>query len=92
LTGTRRTSSTERTIDPESARRRELREMAQSPSPSVMPEEAVESGMAGFPEQSAPEQGVGRNGGSSWGGRSDPLKISGSRTNASAAACVRMVR
>ena len=93
LTSTRRTSSTERTIDPGSARRGERREMAQSPSPSVMPEEAVESGMAGFPEQNAPEQGVGRNGGSSlWGGSTDPLIITGSRANVSAAACVRKVR
>jgi hypothetical protein len=93
LTGTRRTSSTERTIDPGSARRGRPRDIALSPSPSVMTEEAVESGMAGFPEQSAPEQGVGCNGGrSSWVGSTDPLKISGSRANVSAAACVRKVR
>jgi hypothetical protein len=86
-------SSIERAIDPGSARRGGRREMAKSPSPSVMTEEAGESGMAGFPEQSAPEQGVGRNGGSSsWGGSTDPLKIRGSRTNVSAAACVRKVR
>lgn len=86
-------SSTERTIDPGSARRGGRREMARSPSPSAMTEEAGESGMAGFPEQSAPEQGAGRNGGSSsWGDSIDPLKISGSRANVSAAASFRKVR
>ena len=67
--------------------------MAQSPSPSVMTGGTVESGAAGFPEQSAPEQGAGRDGGVSlWGGSTDPLRISGSRANVSAAACVREVR
>jgi hypothetical protein len=37
--------------------------MAQSPLPSGMAGGTVESGTAGFPEQSAPEQGVGRDGG-----------------------------
>jgi hypothetical protein len=93
LTGTRRTFSTERTSDPGWARKGGRTETARSPSPSVMTEKAVESGMAGFPEQSAPEQGVGRNGGrSSWGGSTDPLMISGSRANVSAAACVPKVR
>jgi hypothetical protein len=53
----------------------------------------VESGTAGFPEQSAPEQGAGRDGGvSSRGERSDPLRISGSRAIVSAAACAGEVR
>ena len=62
-TGTRRASSPERTRDPGSARTGGGREMAQSPSPSVMTSGTVESGTAGIPEQSAPEQGVGRDGG-----------------------------
>ncbi len=37
--------------------------MAQSPSLSVMTAGTVESGTAGIPEQSAPEHGVGRDGG-----------------------------
>ncbi len=92
-TGTRRVSSAGRAIEPGSARTGGRREMAQSPSPSVMTGGTVESGRAGFPEQSAPEQGVGRDGGvSSWGGSTDPLRISGSRAKVSAAACVREVR
>jgi hypothetical protein len=52
----------------------------------------AENGTAGFPEQSAPEQGFGRDGGvSSWWGSADRLRIRESRTNTSAAAFVREV-
>ncbi len=51
-TGTRRVSTAGRAIDPGSARTGGRREMAQLPSPSVMTGGTVESGTAGFPEQS----------------------------------------
>jgi hypothetical protein len=87
--GTRRASSAGRAIDPGSARTGGRREMAQSPSPPGMMGGTAESGTAGFPEQSAPEQGVRRDGGVlSWAGSTDPLRISGSRANVSVDACI----
>lgn len=58
-----------------------------------MPEGAGEIGTAGFPVQNAPEQGIDCDGGiSSWRGSTDPLRINGSRTNASTVGCVRDLR
>ncbi|MHC5536895.1 hypothetical protein ACYOEI_01315 [Singulisphaera rosea] len=66
------------------------KDMAQWPSPtSIMTRGTLDGGTPGFPEQSTPEQGVRRVGGTSpRGGSADLSRFVGARVDGSAPPCV----